>query len=102
MVSKRYQFGDYVVDPERNLVTSDQGEVQLEPKSMDVLVMLLERPGRVVSVDELLDTVWAGQVVEGATIYQRVSKLRQALGKTQGRRGISRTSRDAAIGRSHR
>ena len=46
---------------------------------MDVLVVLLERAGEVVSFDELLDTVWAGRVVEEATVYQRISKLRQAF-----------------------
>ena len=47
---------------------------------MDVLVYLLERPGEVVTVGELLDQVWAGRVVEETTVYKRISNLRQTFG----------------------
>jgi TolB-like protein/DNA-binding winged helix-turn-helix (wHTH) protein/Tfp pilus assembly protein PilF len=47
---------------------------------MKLLLRLAQRPGEVVSVDELLDSVWAGVVVSPESVYQYVAQLRKALG----------------------
>ncbi len=47
---------------------------------MDVLVYLLDRPGDVVPVDELIREIWAGRVVEESAVHQAISKIRRALG----------------------
>jgi len=51
----------------------------LEPKSMAVLERLLERHGDVVTIDELLDHVWVGQVVEPGSVQRHITRLRNAL-----------------------
>ncbi len=47
---------------------------------MDVLVLLLNRSGEVVSVDELIREVWGGRIVEESAVHQAISKIRRALG----------------------
>jgi TolB-like protein len=59
--------------------------VRLEPKAMDLLVVLAERAGKVVGREELLSAVWPGVVVGDEVLTQAVIKLRKALGDTPSR-----------------
>ncbi len=54
-------------------------EVSLEPKSVEVLLCLLEQPGEVIPADELIERVWPGRVVEPNTLHRHVMNLRHAL-----------------------
>jgi len=54
--------------------------IKLEPRTMRVLVCLAERAGEVVSVNELLETVWKDLVVTQYSVYQAIGVLRRALG----------------------
>jgi DNA-binding winged helix-turn-helix (wHTH) protein len=54
--------------------------VSLAPKEFDTLRLLVERHGRLVTKQDLLDRVWAGTFVGDDTIAQRISVLRKALG----------------------
>ena len=47
---------------------------------MRVLLCLAERPGEVISVNQLLDLVWKDLVVTPFSVYQAVAALRRALG----------------------
>lgn len=75
-----WQVGDWRVEPERDEIERAGQRVKLEPRSMAVLVHLIERAGQVVSAEELLDRVWAGVVVAPSSVYQTIAQLRRALG----------------------
>jgi DNA-binding winged helix-turn-helix (wHTH) protein len=75
-----YRLGDWVVDPALCTLTTAGAARKLEPKAMDVLVVLLERAGQVVTPAEILDAVWADRVVEEGAVAQRISQIRSALG----------------------
>jgi transcriptional activator of cad operon len=47
---------------------------------MLLLLCLAERPGEIVSVDDLLSRVWSGVVVSPDSVYQAVASLRRQLG----------------------
>lgn len=47
---------------------------------MRLLLCLAERPGEVVSIDDLLSKVWAGVAVSQDSVYQAVASLRRQLG----------------------
>lgn len=84
MTSSRavYEFGPYRLDVGSRLLTRGPGEpVPLTPKAFDTLAVLLERHGRVVSKEELLEAVWPGVFIEEATLTQNVYTLRKALGE---------------------
>lgn len=71
----------FTVDPREGTVAGTGGTVRLEPKVMAVLGVLTEHPGRVVSRDELLETVWPGVVVTEHTLSRCIYQLRHELGK---------------------
>jgi DNA-binding winged helix-turn-helix (wHTH) protein/TolB-like protein/cytochrome c-type biogenesis protein CcmH/NrfG len=73
-------IGEWRVDPAANRISRNGEEAHLEPKAMDVLLLLAVRAGEVVSREELLATVWSGNVVCDDTLTQAVIKLRKALG----------------------
>lgn len=72
-----------------------EGEVvPLTPKALDVLAALCERPGEVVTKDELMRRVWPDTFVEEANLTVHVSALRKALGRqADGRPWIETVSR---------
>lgn len=80
MSVSRYRFADVEFDVDRFVVTRGGQRVVLEPKAMDVLRALVERPGRLVSKDELLDLVWPGVAVTPNALTRVVAQLRRALG----------------------
>ncbi len=51
--------------------------MQVQPKVMDVLVLLAERPGEVVTREQLFRTVWAGTHVTEHALARTISELRK-------------------------
>ena len=78
--SAAFRLGQWRVDPALNEISRDGTSVKLEPRTMRVLLCLAEHAGNVVSVMQLLDTVWTDLVVTQYSVYQAVAALRRALG----------------------
>jgi serine/threonine protein kinase len=75
-----WRFGEITLD-EGSLELSVRGEVvAVEPKALELLRVLVRRPGEVITKDELLDAVWPGRVVTEGVLGKAVAKLRIALG----------------------
>lgn len=74
------QVGDWEVDPALNELRRGGETVRLEPKAVEVLRYLAERPGEVVGRESLLSAIWAGVVVGDDALTQAIIKLRRALG----------------------
>jgi transcriptional activator of cad operon len=74
------RIGEWRVDPSLDEITRNGTTVKLEPRAMRLLVCLAEHAGQVVSVEQLLDTVWKEVVVTPDSVYQAVAGLRRALG----------------------
>src|SRR5215470_19494764 len=75
-----FRMGPWRVDPTRDEISREATTVKLEPRTMRVLLCLAERAGEVVSVNQLLDTVWKDLVVTQYSVYQAIAVLRRALG----------------------
>src|SRR6201996_8366404 len=73
-------FGPYRMFPRLRLLLRDGHKIDLGARAFDVLWMLLEAGGKVVSKDELLDKVWAGAIVEENNLQAQMSAIRRALG----------------------
>ncbi|MBS1182862.1 MAG: DNA-binding response regulator [Proteobacteria bacterium] len=78
---KRYCFDGFVVDKPARSVTAPRGEdIPLTGAEFDLLLLFLERPGRVLSRDQLLDlTRRSGSEVLDRSIDVLVSRLRRKL-----------------------
>jgi DNA-binding winged helix-turn-helix (wHTH) protein len=74
------RVGDWCVRPGSGSISRGGETVRLEARTMRLLVCLAERPGEIVSIDELLDRVWAGVTVAPDSVYQAVASLRRTLG----------------------
>lgn len=75
------RFGVFEVDPSTGEVRKNGVRVKLHDKALQFLLVLLERPGEVVSRDALRQRLWPGDVfVEfDNNLNNTVSRLREAL-----------------------
>jgi len=72
-------FGRFRFDPESRTLYKDDRLVHLTSRSIEVLALLLERPGEVITKDEFLERVWKDTFVEQRNLTQCVFLLRKAL-----------------------
>jgi transcriptional activator of cad operon len=72
--------GEWWVDPANGRIVRGSEVVRLEARTMQLLIDLAEHAGNVVSIDDLLDRVWAGVTVTPDSVYQAVTALRRLLG----------------------
>ena len=94
IVPRHLHFDRFTLDLTRGCVWVGERDVDLPPKAFDLLRVLAENAGRLVSKQELYDAVWPGVTVTDNSLVQRIRELRQALGdddhslvKTVSRRG---------------
>ncbi len=76
-----YRFGAFELQPGERRLLKDGEPVALSARAFDLLLALVERAGRLVSKDELLDRVWPKLVVEESNLHVHVSALRKLLGQ---------------------
>jgi TolB-like protein/DNA-binding winged helix-turn-helix (wHTH) protein len=74
-----YAFGRFRLDAMRRTLLCGDVPIKLVPRLFDLLLYLIENPGRVVEKDELLNAVWGGRIVEEANLSQAISALRKVL-----------------------
>ena len=74
-----FAFGPYQLDCSNGVLSSNGAEIPLPPRVLRVLEQLLERPGEVVSKQELLDAVWPDTVVAETSLADAIKILRHAL-----------------------
>lgn len=87
----RYRFSDCVLDTVSHSFTRDGETIPLEPQVFDLLHLLAERAGELVTKDELIEAVWNGRIVSEATISSRINAARSAVGDTGKDQRIIRT-----------
>jgi TolB-like protein/DNA-binding winged helix-turn-helix (wHTH) protein/Flp pilus assembly protein TadD len=73
------EFGPFRLDPEHRTLWRGAAAVPLSSRAFDILLLLVEHRGRVVTKDEILTTVWRGMIVEENNLAVQVSALRRAL-----------------------
>jgi transcriptional activator of cad operon len=73
-------IGDWCVSPASGQISRDGHSVRVEARTMRLLMCLADHAGEVVSIDDLLDQVWAGVIVTPDSVYQAVALLRRLLG----------------------
>src|SRR5688572_22005666 len=80
---KNYFFEDFQIDSSRKLLLRlPAGEaVALTRKAFQVLLLLVENCGKLVTKDDLMANVWQDSFVEEANLTQTISVLRKILGE---------------------
>lgn len=80
----RYRFGEAEFDEARFELRVEGEVVEIQPKPLELLALLLRTPGEVVTPEEILQAVWKYQnpgALETNVIGTALSKLRAALGR---------------------
>ncbi len=76
---REYCFDDFHVDPEAWNLYRDGEVIHLEPTVLKLLVFLIRNRDRLVTKEELMDTVWGDTVVSESALSKAVARLRKAL-----------------------
>ena len=79
-------FGPFRLHSERRMLLHGNTVIRVGSRAWDILLLLVERAGEVVSKRELMDRVWPDTVVEDGTLRVHVAGLRKVLG--DGQRGM--------------
>lgn len=88
-----YVINERSVDTEAYEVRCGGSVVPVEPQVFDLLVLLLENAGRVVSKDEIFERVWNGRIVSDAALSSRIKAARRAIGDDGTKQALIRTVR---------
>ncbi len=79
--SSKVLIGDLVIDKERYLIKMGGKEMVLPRKEFELLSLLVSKPGKVFTREEIYSTVWGENVVVGdRTIDVHIRKLREKIG----------------------
>lgn len=73
------KIGDWLVSPGACTVERSGSETKITPRSMDVLRLLIERAGTVVSPGEFLETIWRSPIATDHAVHKAIAELRSAL-----------------------
>jgi predicted ATPase/DNA-binding winged helix-turn-helix (wHTH) protein len=73
-------FGRFRVLPRRRMLLADDKPIRLGGRAFDLLMVLIETPGAVVSKDDLMTRVWPDRAVTETNLQTQILALRQAFG----------------------
>ena len=79
-MTRRFQINDWIIEPDLNRITREDKVIPVEPKVLNVLVCLAERPGAVFTKKEILRAVWSDTHVSEEVLAYSISALRRAFG----------------------
>jgi adenylate cyclase len=89
-----FRFEGFALDMTRGCLHCGDRQIELRPKSFEVLQYLIENADRLVTKDELIGAIWPNVFVTDDSLTRCISDVRQALGdaeqriiKTMPRRG---------------
>jgi DNA-binding winged helix-turn-helix (wHTH) protein len=78
-IPKTYRFGCFTLDEAEQQLLRNNKPVRLAPKAFDVLLVLIQNRGCLVTKEKLLEEVWPDTFVEEANLSVNVANLRKAL-----------------------
>ncbi|MGP0096099.1 MAG: winged helix-turn-helix domain-containing protein [Terriglobales bacterium] len=79
-----FQFGKFQIDALARTLRREETIVKLNSRAFDVLLYLVQNPGKVLTRDELLRNVWQDAFVDESSLPQTVSLVRRALEEKPG------------------
>src|SRR5512133_48857 len=78
--SSTFLFDDFRVEPANFRVFKADNAIQLEPKTLRLLLFLIENRARLIEKEEILEGVWNGTHVTENALVREIAKLRKTLG----------------------
>ncbi|HET7731890.1 MAG TPA: winged helix-turn-helix domain-containing protein [Usitatibacter sp.] len=78
-LAEHYRFGPFRLDGATRALYRGDEFTPLTPKAADILLLLVQEAGRVVTKEQILGRVWPGLVIEEGVIANNISALRKVL-----------------------
>ena len=78
----KFRVGEWMVQPQSCMISGKNSELHLRPMLADLLVLLAENAGKVVSKDEILDQLRSRRFVSESVLTRDIAELRRMLGDT--------------------
>ncbi len=75
-----YQFDQFTVDTLRFELRKGSVALAIEPQVLELLLLLVENSERLVTKNEIIDSVWKGRMVSESALSSRIKAARQLLG----------------------
>jgi len=88
-----FAINNCTIDTAAYEIRRDGKVVPVEPQVFDLLVLLLENSGRLVTKDEIIERIWNGRIVSEAAVSTRIKAVRQAIGDDGASQACIRTVR---------
>jgi DNA-binding winged helix-turn-helix (wHTH) protein len=79
--SRTFRFGPFLLQPERQRLLKLDAPVRIGGRAFDLLTLLVERAGELVSKQELMSRAWPDTFVEEGNLKVNIAGLRRALGE---------------------
>jgi predicted ATPase/DNA-binding winged helix-turn-helix (wHTH) protein len=76
-------FGSFLLYPGRHLLLKNDEPVTIGSRALELLITLTERPGELVTKDQLTVRAWANARVEESNLRAQIALLRRVLGEDQ-------------------
>jgi DNA-binding winged helix-turn-helix (wHTH) protein len=77
-------FGTFQLFPRQFLLLENGKAIRIGSRALEMLIALLERPGELVSKEDLMARVWPNTFVDPANLTVQVAGIRRALGDGRG------------------
>ncbi len=87
----RYTFAGCVLDTDSHVLEREGTQIPVEPQVFDLIRLLVENAGKLVTKDQMVDAVWGGRIISDATISARINAARTAVGDTGKAQAVIRT-----------
>ena len=87
----KYQFAEFEIDLSQQELRRLGEAVHIEPQVFDLIVHLVRNHDRIVSKDELIETIWNGRIISEAALSSRINGARRALGDNGNDQALIRT-----------
>ena len=79
-MKQQFYLGQWRVDVSSNTLSQGKTKKSIEPKAMDVLLLLCQQKGLVVSADEIVAQCWPNAPIGDNPVHKAITNLRRALG----------------------
>ena len=79
-MTHQYRFGDLLIDEQSFRLLQADKPLTIEPKALNLLIFLVQHPGRLIERRELLAALWGDAFVTDHVLNRSIGQLRRVLG----------------------
>ena len=81
IIDSNMSYGDLRIDKEKVMIIKNGEQIDLARKELELLMLLVSKPGKVFSREEIFNKIWGNDVIVGnRTIDVHIRKLREKIG----------------------